>query len=188
MSDRSFLRDLGSTPWPWLLVILLVAGFGYMDLRLELAELEYRIRTVESSAATSIVSAAGDDASRPVERSRHENDDCTGTVSPEAIRRVLAARGQQVFACYEVRSAREVRGVLDITLRVARDGHVESVSLTGAPARDADVSGCLGPELEGWSFGAIDSDCAIVSLPFALGGLGNPLPENAPAGVTSTGP
>ncbi|MBW2463434.1 MAG: hypothetical protein JRH11_17420 [Deltaproteobacteria bacterium] len=170
---------------PALVVLGLSLGAGaYLDLRSRVASLEDR-----EPSTTAAVELPPRDAASPVERVEPnrvppaapegsiERDgeapdwDCAGTIDRELVQVTVGLKGTDVFACHSAR-ATTVPGLSDsirLLLHVRQDGKVDGAHVTGA--NDDVFVRCVGELALTWQFPPpVGGECAIVEVPFSLGG------------------
>ena len=184
--------------WP-ALVLLVLGGFGYLDLRSEISEIQTQNmidRAVAEATSSSRSDEVGSREPEPVEQASHGGDDaepareaplvevtatsdaaraanweCTGTLDQRAVRSAIGRQGPEIFRCHEevAESRPEVRGTLVLELKVGVGGEVENARVGGV-IQDRQLLACIGQAVSSWRFTPPEGgDCAVVSAPFMLG-------------------
>lgn len=95
---------------------------------------------------------------------------CDGEVHKAKVRQVFMQNERQVRACYErrLRVNHVLQGRLDLEVRLAKNGAVDSVRI-GGTLRDDEVHTCVRRAARSWEFPPLKSGrCAVVGVPFNL--------------------
>ena len=132
------------------LVLLIVGVFGFAYLHGRLSDLEN---------ATPVVQDPG----------VRMDFACVGTLDSESVQRSVGEHGPGVFACHEEHDA-DAEGVLALELSVDEEGRVTAMRAGGSLGWHRELVTCARDDLARWRFDPPEGGCAIVSVPFALGG------------------
>ena len=143
-----------------LVVVSIVGGFAYADLRTRIAYLEARHNNTEAvPVATTRVDDA--DAGLP------SWENCTGRLTQEQVQGAIGRYGSAVFACFNNTADGVGPTLVQVRLLVRTDGNTSAVQVVGAP-NDA-LRECIQVSATGWRFDAPQGGCAVVDAPFMLG-------------------
>ena len=140
------------------LVILALTGAALLWVNARTTALESRVAALEGGAPRP---PAEDPAATT----------CAGTLEPSLVLGVIGRQGRGVLACIDASVARrpDLRGTLQLRLRVDAGGHVAGVTVDGV--LDDALTACVASDALAWTFPPPqDGACAIVEAPFAVGG------------------
>ena len=146
--------------WPTLILFVLCL-LGWAELRGRVGVLEQRGNSAPEASSTA----------QPAPWA------CDGSLTGEQVRSRVGESGQVVFQCHS-QHASAARGSLELMLLVREDGTVASMRAEGPLANQAEMLSCIQDQLESWRFPPPVGGCAVVSVPFMLGGG---VPSSAPA-------
>ncbi len=97
-------------------------------------------------------------------------DECSGEIQTAQARTVVGEYNAQIRSCYERRLKANplLQGTMMLAVRVASDGHVEGVQVTGT-LHDRDVFSCVRGIANRMRFPPPGGrDCAVVQVPYTF--------------------